>query len=89
MMPVMYIFQTLVAVEILSIYIYLALKGTGNLRRKAFSTIISILILFSGIILDMRVIWDLGIDATYILAPILVMIGVALFYAFQSHRKTD
>ncbi len=87
MKPVMYVFQALVVVEILSIYIYLAVKGTGALRKKAIYTIISILVLFTGVLLDMRIVSDLNIEITWIVAPILVITGSTLFFIFQSYRK--
>ena len=79
---IIYIFQPIYLVEVLSIYIYLAIKGTGEIQRRALYAIISLIIFFIGIILDIRAITDLDIIPGFV-APICVTIGLVLFHYSQ------
>ncbi len=84
MKPIAYIFQTLVLIEILSVYIYIGIKGTGQVRILAYKTILSLTLFFLGVFLDSRLISDLNIIPA-IIPPLLVIIGIVMFYYF---RKT-
>lgn len=86
MQPIAYIFQVLVLVEILSVYIYIGVKGVGDIKKLAIKTILSLIIFFLGVFLDSRMISDLNIIPPLI-PPILVIIGVILIYYFQKPRK--
>ena len=86
MKPIAYVFQVLVLVEILSVYLYIGIKGVGDIKKLAYQTILSLLVFFSGVFLDTRMISDLNIIPP-IIPPILVMIGVVLIYYFQHPRK--
>jgi hypothetical protein len=83
---IIYIFQPLVLVEILYIYIYLARKGIGDLKKRALYAIYTLIILFMGIALDTRIISDMNIFPPY-LPAILVMTGLITFY--YSQRTTE
>ncbi|MFX0071374.1 MAG: hypothetical protein ACFFAO_09825 [Candidatus Hermodarchaeota archaeon] len=84
----MYIMQPIYLLEIMSIYIYLLIKGTGDLKKKALSSIISLIIFFVGILLDTRAVTDLNIIPAFI-APIVFMIGLGSFYYTQKFEKTE
>ena len=79
---IIYVFQPLVLVEILYIYIYLATKGIGELKKKALYAIFTLIIFFMGIVLDIRSIADLHIVPSFV-APLLVMIGLITYYLSQ------
>jgi hypothetical protein len=83
---IIYIFQPLVLIEILYIYIYLARKGIGELKKRALYAIFTLIIFFLGIALDTRIISDMNIFPPFI-PPILVMVGLITFY--MSQRSTE
>ncbi|MGV9173904.1 MAG: hypothetical protein ACOC44_16855 [Promethearchaeia archaeon] len=85
---VMYVFQIFVFIEILSVYIYLAAKGFGELKRRAIFTILALVLFFFGVVLDTRMISDLDIIPGFF-PPILVMIGIMVFYKLQSFTTSD
>ena len=85
---VMYIFQVFVFIEILSVYLYLAIKGFGELKKRAIYTVLALILFFIGVILDTRMISDLNLIPGYI-APGLVIIGVFIFYRLQSFTTSE
>ena len=67
-------------VIILISYIIVAKKMPGSVRRSAVRAIIGILLVFIGVLLDMGMFKRIFGIISYIGAPILVLIGMIIFY---------
>jgi len=61
-------------------YIIVAKKMPGSVRHDAIKAIIGIVIVFIGVLFDMGIFKNLLGIISYIGAPILVLIGIIIFY---------
>jgi hypothetical protein len=88
-----YFVQPVYLLIIMSLYIYIIKKSTGDVRKKAINASISFIIIFVGIFLDSRlfkgIFSDLGARwFVYIFSPILVLIGIFMLYLTNFNTKS-
>ncbi len=75
-----YTFLPLLALDIVGIYLYVALKSEGVPRTKALQSMFGILILVAGIVIDGTFVMNfLGFD-TGIIGTIVMLIGFVVFF---------
>ncbi len=73
----------LATVLILFIYIVMIRNSTGALRKKTVGAFVGIIIWFVSIILDGQVAYTAIVGMSTLLSPIMYIVGVSLYTAFQ------
>nr|MDO8085868.1 hypothetical protein [Candidatus Sigynarchaeum springense] len=80
----LYVTGPILAVGIAALYIVIVRNSAGSVRVKSALSLIGLLLIFAGLILDMDALSSLGIDSIrFILSPALFIVGTVVFFVAQ------
>nr|MDO8108865.1 hypothetical protein [Candidatus Sigynarchaeota archaeon] len=80
----LYITGSFLAIGIAALYIVIARNSSGDVKKKALLSLIGLLIMFGGLLMDMDALSALGIDAIrFYLSPLLFIVGTSMFFVAQ------
>jgi hypothetical protein len=81
---VLYITGPILAGGIMILYIIIFKNASGEVRRRSFLSIIGLILLFTGLLLDMDILSQFLIEEIrFLLSPIAFMVGTSIFFYAQ------